>query len=298
MTVNTGTGIGFAVTPVDYAQFFFDRLAAKSVGLASGFTVIATDKKSISVPKVTADPSAGWVAEGEALPESETSGETLTATPRKLGVIEGLTREVIQDSEPAALAIAENSIIRALALKLDLGFFEGSGTAPEPKGLKNVSGIQTISLGTNGESLSNLDPFAEALGMLEAENAEGSAIVMNPRTWKGLTKLKELTSGSNKPLLQESAGSGSQGIERTIYNIPVYLSSQLSTTETQGTSSLASSIYVYDAGQIVAVRRQNTQVDVFPQWKFREDIQGVRATSRWDVAVPNPKAVVRIKGAL
>jgi HK97 family phage major capsid protein len=297
MTLETGTGLGAAVTPKDYVDFYFDRLSASSVGLRSGFTVIPTDKKEIPIPKVTADPQASWVEEGGKITESEPSGESTTAKPRKLAALSSLTREVWQDSEPAALAIAENTMVRSMGLKLDLGFYEGSGTAPEPRGLKNVSGIQVVDMGTNGAALTNLDPIADAIGMLEGANAEATAIVMHPTRWKELSKLKELTTGSNKPLL-EQAGAGTNRIQRSIYGKPVYLTSQISTTETQGTSSNASSIYVYEAEQIVVVRRQDVELDVDPFFKFDEDEIGVRAISRWDITVPNAAAVVRIRGTL
>src|SRR5206468_593590 len=124
---------------------------------------------------------------------------------------------------------------RALSLKLDLGFYEGSGTAPEIRGMKNVASIGTVSMGTNGAQLTNLDPIADALGTLEQANAEGNAIVMHPRSWQTLSKVKEIA-GSTKPVLQDSAGSGSQGLRRSIYGVPVYLTSQLSIVEVQGTS--------------------------------------------------------------
>ena len=52
-------------------------------------------------------------------------------------------------------------------------------------------------------------------------------------------------------MLQESAGSGSAGVQRSVYGLPVFLTSQLSIAETQGTSIDCSSIYVYQANQIV-----------------------------------------------
>ena len=53
--------------------------------------------------------------------------------------------------------------------------------------MKNVSGISTVSMGTNGAIPTNLDPWADVIGALEAEleaeNANASAIVMHPGTW-------------------------------------------------------------------------------------------------------------------
>jgi HK97 family phage major capsid protein len=132
--------------------------------------------------------------------------------------------------------------------------------------------------------------------MLEEQNARATAIVMHPRNWRAAIKLRELTSGSNKPLLQESAGSGSQGIERAIYGVPVYLTSQLSVTETQGTSNDCGSAYVYEASEVVAVRREDARVEFDRNGLFDKDMTRVRAVSRWDLVAPNPEAVVRIKG--
>src|SRR5262249_24807059 len=139
--------------------------------------------------------------------------------------------------------------------------FEGSGTAPEIRGLKNVAGIGTVSLGVNGATPTNFDPFADALGTLETANTEGGAIVMHPRTWQTLSKIKEV-SGSAKPVLQDNAGSVSQGLQRSIYGVPVYLTSQLSITETQGTATTASSAYVYTPSQVVVVRRSDVSVEL------------------------------------
>jgi HK97 family phage major capsid protein len=98
--------------------------------------------------------------------------------------------------------------------------------------------------------------------------------------------------------MQESAGSASQGIDRRIYGAPVFLTSQLSITETQGTSNVASTAYLYDASQIVAVRREGTSIEVDSSRRFNEDMSEIRAISRWDLVVPNPEAVVRIVGIL
>ena len=121
-------------------------------------------------------------------------------------------------------------VARALALKFDLGCFEGSGTAPEIRGLKNVVGITLDA--TLAAAPANLDVFANAITTLETNNAIATAIVMHPRTWGTLSKIKEGTASNNKPLLQESAGSGGQAVERHIYGVPVFLSSQLSIIET------------------------------------------------------------------
>ena len=291
-----GSGSGSYVVPPSHAREVWDRLAPMSVGLRSGFSVIETDSDELHLPKVTGDASAAWTAEGATISASDPTISEVVAYPRKLAALTQASNELLADSNPSALDIVVQNLLRSLALKLDLGFFEGSGAAPEIRGLKNVVGIQEVSMGNDGAALADLDPFADAISLLEQENATATAIVMHPRTWKACLKLKEEASGNNKPLLQDSAGSGSQGVRRSIYGVPVYLTSQLSITETQGATNAASSVYVYQADQIVAVRREDARVEVDRSRLFNSDQSEIRGIMRWDVVVPNVKAICRIKG--
>lgn len=295
----TGGGVtgGGAFTPTDYQTAFFDLLAANSVALESGLSVITTDRGEVIIPRLTADPAASWTAEGAAITPSDPTADQVTATPRKLAALTVMSNEVIADANPSVLDVVGQQLARALGLRLDLGVFEGSGTAPEVRGLKNTTGVQTVSMGANGGAVTSLDPFADAIGLLEQSNARATAVAMHPRTWQALLKLKEET-GSVKPLLQESAGAGTQGVARSIYGVPVFLTSQLSTTETQGTAVNASSAYVFESTRVVLVRREDVSVELDRSRLFNSDQSELRAIVRADVVVPTPAAVVRIVGII
>lgn len=299
-TVTGASGAGAAFTPTQNASTFFDLLAPKSVFLASGVNLLTTDHDSLAIPRLLTDPTSAFVAEGDPISLSDPTGDTVTATPRKIAVLTSMTNEVIADSVPSLLEVHAQSILRSAALRFDLGCFEGSGAAPEIRGLKNVSGIQNLSAGTNGAALSDLDLIADALGALDTANAdsENAVIVLPPRTWTALTKVKEATSGSNKALLQESYSSASGRIERRLLGRRVYTSSQLSITETQGTSNAASSIYVYDPAQLFAVMRTNAEIFLDPYSLSASDKTQVRLTMRADLVASNPAGVVRIAGVL
>jgi HK97 family phage major capsid protein len=295
-----GSGTGAAFTPSEFASYFFDLLAAQSVGLRSGFRVVQTDRDSLVVPRNLADQSAAWVAEAGTIGPSDPNADSVTLTPRKLAALTVSSNEVLVDSNPAVLDVVAMQMLRAIALKADLGFYEGSGTPPEIRGLKNVVGIQTVSMGANGAQLVNLDQIADAIGLLETANTEAGAIVMHPRSWRTLIKLKEDTAATrNKPLLQDSAGSGSQGVQKSIYGVPVFLSSQLSITETQGTSgAVCSSIYVYAPSEVVVAIRSEARVELDSSRLFNSDQSELRGITRLDMAVPNAPAVCRILGIL
>ncbi|UQA92668.1 phage major capsid protein [Streptomyces halobius] len=294
----SGTTNGGAFSPTQYSNTFWDRLAATSVGLTSGFTTISTSAHEFILPRLTADTAANWTAEAATITATDATADEIKATPRKLAALQVLSNEVVADSNPAVLQVSATQMIRSLALKLDLGFFEGSGTAPEIRGIKNVTGIQSVSMGTNGSAPVDLDEYAEAIGLLEEQNAHATAIVMHPRTWKDLLQVKEAPTGNNKALLQQHAGAGTDGVQRSIYGVPVFLSSQLSITETQGTATDASSAYIYQASEIVAVMREDTRLETDRSRLFHQDQTEVRAVMRADLVVPNPKAVVRLQGII
>lgn len=289
------TGAGGVVVPDDYQAAFFDRLAAESVMLRAGAQTIRTSRDVLKVPRINSDPTAAFVSEGGTISPSDPSYSEISATPVKIAALTVMSNELIADSNPGIVQMLEMQTARALALKFDVSCFEANET--NFKGLKNTSGITLdSSLGTDGDQPENLDVIASAIATLATANANASAIFMHPRSWGTLIKLRELTSGSNKPLLQESAGSGSQGVTRAIYGVPVFLSSQLSITETKGSNSDCSSIYVVDMSQIVPVFREDARIGIDSSRLWNSDQSELRAIMRATLAVPNAAAVVRIEG--
>jgi HK97 family phage major capsid protein len=294
LTGDAGAGANF--TPTDFPNRFFELLTAQSVGLRSGFTVIPTDRDVLTIPKLTADVTSAWVAQAGTISSTDLTSSTVTATPRKLAAIEQVANEALDDSVPSLADIIGRSLIRSIGLKADLGFFEGSGTPPEITGLKNQGSIQTeTSLGANGATPTNFDQIAASIGLLETANANATAIVMHPRTWGVMLKFKA-QSGGVLPALVDQTGSAGGVPSRSIYGVPVYLTSQLSITETRGTSTDTSSVYVYQADQVVVVRRAETSVVRDSSRLFNSDQSEIRAIARLDLVLPNPTAVVRSVG--
>lgn len=277
------SGPGSYITPPEHSGSFFDMLAAESVALRSGIRVITTNRDTLKVPLVQADPSAGWTSEGSEITPTDPDLDEVTATPRKLAARVIVSNETIADSNPDVVRLLEMQLVRALSLELDRAVYMGSGTPPEITGLDNVTGKLT----DGSFSLTNFDDFADAIAALEAENARANAIVMHPTTWGTLSKVKEATANNNKPALLDAAGSVAQGVQRAIYGVPVYVSSQLES----GSPLAPVKVYIYDAPQIVLVRRAEIRVEVDRSRLFHKDQSEIRAILRADLVVPNPKAV-------
>jgi HK97 family phage major capsid protein len=242
------------------------------------------------------DPVPGWYAELDTIAASDPVLQTLTAVPRKLAVRMECSNEVLSDSVPDAGEVVRNLMLSALAERLDVAFFEGTGANNQPRGLRLTPGIQQVSLGANGGPIQNLDVVADALSLLESANVPPPFVaVMAPRTWGAIRKLKE-QSGSNRPLVADPPASDAAP---RIFGVPVFTTTSLPINEAQGTSSNASSIYIYsvdpDKGPLL-VRRADAEIELDRSRLFDRDASELRGKLRATVVVPQPLSVVRIVG--
>lgn len=294
-SLSGATGSGAAFAPAEQYRTPFEYLKASTIHGAMGVTTLLTRQHSLTVPSITAGAAVAWVAEGGTISPTDLTATTLTATPRKVAGLTVLSNEVIADSIPALLDVAARDLLGQVGRALDLAIFEGTGSANnQPTGLKSVSGISEIGLATNGAVPSDLatTKIADAIGTLQSDNANATALVLHPRT---LSTLRKLVDSTGRPLLVSPMTPGS-AIAGELFGVPVYVSSQLSITETQGTSTDCSSIYVVQADQIVLVMREDARVEVDRSRLFHTDQSEVRVIMRADVVVPNAKAICRIKG--
>jgi len=284
-----------SITPPQIASYLFDRLRPRSVALSSGIRVVPTDRKTIQWPQVVSDPTPEWVAETEVIPATDPVFTSLEADPKKLAARTEFSNEVLDDSEPDAEGVVRRLMERALALKLDLAFFQGNPSAdPDSiRGLKFTPGIQALSMGTNGAAVTDLDVITDALGMLEDADVPGPfVIVMRPSVWR---QFRKLTDAQGRRLLGDFGSEASPNID----GVRVFTSNQLAANETQGTSNDASSIYVYsvepDSGPAL-VRRKDVQIELDRSRLFHQDMSEMRGKTRVDLLVPQPSAVLRITG--
>ncbi|MGW4628773.1 phage major capsid protein [Streptomyces rubiginosohelvolus] len=276
----TTTGTGKAFSPEEMAKKFVDLLAPQSVVMASGVNRVQTNAETYSFPVIRSDFAAGFVGELDDLPTGGFGAEPLKVTPKKIAAADMLANELVEDGGSAFMDPVAKSLMRSVSLGFDREALIGTGANKGFVGIANTPGIQTHAV-TGG--FKDLDAFVAAFGKLEAVNSKATAVVMNPTTWAGLMALRE-ASGSLKPLLSESAGSPTAGIQRAILGVPVWISSFM-----PGTDVLA-----YEADQIFAVWRKDAGFQVSDQFGFLKDGTAVRAIARAAIAVPNAAAVCKI----
>ena len=290
--------VGGSLDQASFVGEFISTLRASSVAFRSGVRDIQTDRTTVRLPKMSSDPVAEWTAENAQLTSSDPATGEVILSAKKVGSFVRISNELFQFAEPGAIDLLFRQGAQSLALAVDLAVFEGTGLQNQPRGLNGRSGISTVSMGTNGAAFADLDPFADAIGTLATNNAQASAIVMHPRSWQALIKVTTDTGTSTKPLLQAHSGSGGQMVTGSIYGVPVFLSSQLSITQTQGSATDASSAYVVQADRIVVSRHGPMRVEVDRSRYFEFDQSAVRFVALVDVGVIHEEAVVQIQGII
>jgi HK97 family phage major capsid protein len=134
--------------------------------------------------------NAAEAAEGGAYAESVFATAEQTTAVNKIAVTLPATDEQVADV-PASRDYINNRLSLNLRQRFDLQLLVGNGTAPNFKGINNVSGIQTLAQGTSPV----FDAFLNAIVAVQATAfANPSGAVINPFDWAKI-RLMRTTDG-------------------------------------------------------------------------------------------------------
>jgi len=152
---------------------FVDALRNASSVMSAGATMLRGLSGDVKIPKKTAASTAAFVSsEGTAVAESEMTIGSITMSPKTLGCFTDVTRQLLVQSSLDVENLIRNDIAQSMALAIDLGALEGSGTSGNPTGIKNTSGINTVTFaGAN-------PTWAETVNM-ESQVAVDNALLGN-----------------------------------------------------------------------------------------------------------------------
>jgi HK97 family phage major capsid protein/HK97 family phage prohead protease len=177
---------------------FIDVLRNASSVMQAGATMLTGLVGDVKIPKKTAASTAGWIStEGGASSESEPTFGQVTMSPKTLGAFTDITRLMMMQSSLDIEALVRNDLSTGLALAIDNGGLQGSGSSGQPTGIANTSGINAP---TNFAAAN--PTFAEVVAM-ESAVAEDNALMGNlayilPAGMYGALKTTVKDSGSGQ----------------------------------------------------------------------------------------------------
>lgn len=284
LSEGTDTAGGYTV-PTVLSSRMIDLMRKKSRVIQAGAATIPVDSDRHEFAKLISDPTPGWRNEAAPVAESDPTFGRVVFQPRSLAVHVIVSEELLQDSVNIESAL-QNALSNALALEVDRAALFGSGTAPQPLGLFNMAGINTVSMGTNGAAITDYAPVLDAVEDLQEANAgEVSAAIMAPRT---LRTFNGLTDTTGQPLRRPQSLDG----------LPMLETTQVPTDQTQGTADNASSILLGDFSGLVLGFRQRLRIEVLREL-HRGNLQvGFIAHLRMDVQAWHEESFARITGVI
>ncbi|MBA7489816.1 hypothetical protein ES702_00350 [subsurface metagenome] len=268
-----GSAGGFLVDDAVVRQVL-DKARNQACVFKAGGKTFIMEAPTVRIVKIKTDPTAYFVAENQAITESEWEIEPITLIAMTIGVIIRSSLELIQDAPNAAAAL-QNSMAAAISQKLDLVCLRGDGVN-EPRGIANCDDRNIINKGTNGATITTYDDFSNAVEDVYDHNGVPNAVIMAPRTYFTIDRLKQAT--VNEPL---SGPASYQDLKK-------FATNQVAIDDSKGSSNVASRAYVGDFSQVLMGIRKGLEIettrsggtDTFLKCQLR-----IRARMRIDIAI-------------
>jgi HK97 family phage major capsid protein len=278
---------GGHLVPTPLAAQVIDLARNRMQVMAAGAVTVPMASNTLKVPRLTGEGTPGWHAENAAITAADMTFDAVTFDAQTLTRLVVLSVELFEDSDPSAENVIAQSFAAQIALEVDRAALRGSGTAPEPRGVLNTSGITTTSHGANGSVIGS-PPAAGTMGWeflvdsaaaVRNQNFEPNAQVMAPRTPQSLAKLRDTT---NQYIAPPSYLEG----------IPRLQTKQVPVNLTVGTSTDCSEVYTAQWNQLMLGIR--TTLRILPlRERFIDNGQyGFLAWLRADVQLAQPAAFV------
>ena len=261
--------------PGDYGKLVIGPAQEMSAAMQVG-ELVTTASHDFHVPILTEDAAAAWVAEGEEAEISDPTFAELVVTPAKVMGFSVVSRELAQDSSPAASDAVGRSLARSIARAIDTAFF-GDESAPAPKGLEALEDVTTVYAGA---TLKDLDWAVEGAFNAAALGATVGAWVADKETAQDIASLKEAT-GSNKGLIEpDPKVAGRYRIE----GAPLIVSPAVT----------AGTIWGIPRSAALLVLRKDVEVKTDESLFFQSDRVAIRALARIGFGFPLPSQIQKV----
>lgn len=170
LVVGTSTAGGNLVGTNLLTASFIDILRNKSILQAAGAQTLTGLIGNIAIPRMSASTTAYWVGEGGLPTESQAAFDQVTMTPHTVGAFEDYSRRLLLQTSMDIEALIRSDLASVLALEIDRVGFYGLGSASQPLGIANTSGINTTDLAAAAPT------WAEFVGMETKVNAANADI--------------------------------------------------------------------------------------------------------------------------
>lgn len=287
---SSGGGAGQAVVPQEWSTSFVDLLRPQLVITRAGASLMPMETELYNLPTYVSDVSPSWLAENSSV-SLDANPQFSTVQFNAKGAFTDITlfsRQMAEDTNQSGglAGLLTDTIAQKYARVIDQAAIYGvSGNAGNP-GLNAESGLVSQSMGTNGAAPTDTQFISTAVESVRKANVEPSALISNPQVYGTVNRLNASTYAKYWERTADTA------------NVPWLYSTALSATETQGTSSVASSLYAGDWSRMVIGMRVDLDVKVLNERYADVNQIGLLSYMRFSIRTTHPEAFTRVVGIL
>ena len=207
-----------AITPDDYrADQFVGILRNALVVRSLGARVLSDLRGDVVIPRQKTSHTAEWLAEGDALTDSGMTFDSIKLQPRHVGAITELSRQLLQQSNPAIESLVRNDFVAVVSAAVDKALISGDGVK-EPKGLL------TAATGTGTLATPSWAAVLELIEGLALKNISPNYWLTSPEVATVLRSTLKAASAGSEYLMQNGQMAG----------LPVAVTNQVGKNATTG----------------------------------------------------------------
>ena len=289
-TLSTAAGSGADLKEETIYPEIVPNLYAKAWAGRAGVDFVENWRGDYILPAEDTQPASGFIAETADYPESSIDyKKAITLRPLKVGALQPFSLQSFMQDETRQLQNSINSqLMKEWAKKVDDDFLNADGSpATEPKGILNITGIQSLDSGTTatGDALS-FQKCIESEGLLTAENQD------MPPIW--LVNAKTVTH-ARSTLRNNVAGSLYIGSTSRLADRAFVQTNVVSDSLTKGASTDLSQAILIVPSSIVVVQWAMPAVSIDRSLGFKNDVVWTKISGYVNIGLKRPKDVVNLK---
>lgn len=206
------------ITPDDYrADQFIGILRNALVVRSLGARVLSDLRGDVVIPRQKTSHTAQWLSEGDPLVDSGMTFDSIKLQPRHVGAITELSRQLLQQSNPAIEELVRNDFVAVVSAAVDKALISGDGVK-EPKGLL------TAATGTGTLATPSWAAVLELIEGLALKNISPNYWLTSPEVATVLRSTLKAASAGSEYLMQNGQMAG----------LPVAVTNQVGKNTTTG----------------------------------------------------------------
>jgi HK97 family phage major capsid protein len=192
-------GAGGALVPAPLGARVIDLARNQTRVFQAGALTVPMTSQTLALARLTSEGTPAWKSENANITAADMVFDRVTFTARTLVRLITLSVELFEDADPSSEDVIARSFAGQMAVELDRVALLGTGTAPEPRGVLNQSGVTLTAHGANGTTITTTTAYdwhLDAIGAVRAAGFDPNAHIQAPRTSTSLSKLREATTSA------------------------------------------------------------------------------------------------------